>query len=211
MINRTFAPGKKPALATQGRSANPMTLFDKEDTDVLEDVNVDFESDHVLDSDDEGESNDSPDSDADDLSGEQGAFPENGFDEEVEEIEEDDDLLLVEELKSSPTLSKGEYQAVVGKPLASREKGKYGTWIKIIIPFHVKVPHSHDLLEVRFIASKNMDEEGRLFPIVKGILGRKPEIGMNLKEIAGRTVNVIIDHYTDDKGKTWEQVVSARK
>lgn len=124
----------------------------------------------------------------------------------------DDNLMIMGEVKREPRLEVDDYPSTVGRGInAKREPiGMYGPWVKITIPFNVKDPKNDEIVTVNFIANKSIDPKSRLYSILKGILGRTPEAGLNLRELEGKRVMVSIEHRVDENGNVWENVSSVR-
>lgn len=123
----------------------------------------------------------------------------------------DENLYVLDEPTRKPKLPEGNYPGTVGRVKAEKmASGKYGPWIQITLPFHIKRPETGEPIEVRFVANKSMSFTSRLFPIVKGILGKAPETGFNLRELEGQSVTVGIEHNTDAKGNVWDNVAFVR-
>lgn len=74
------------------------------------------------------------------------------------------------------------------------------------IPFEVSIPGGAKAT-ANFVSSLNLDPEKRLYPVVSGILGKPAKEGMDLRKLAGRSVQVTIAHRCDEKGNTWADVV----
>lgn len=123
---------------------------------------------------------------------------------------EDENLLILEDPAQYKVLEPGEHPAVVGRPLATKEYGERGPWIKVTLPFHVENPETKTIVDVPFFASNSMRPSGRLYPVIKGILGHNPEGGTNLKDLTGREVYVTIAHKVDSSGAIWPQISSVR-
>lgn len=125
--------------------------------------------------------------------------------------EDDIDLYIWDAPKRGPRLPEGEHSAKVGKVSAERMQGAYGEWIKITIPFLIFSEEIMDNIAVCFRASKNLRPDGRMYPIVKGILGAEPESGFDFKRLEGKVVKVVLEHEADQYGDIWENVVSVKK
>lgn len=125
--------------------------------------------------------------------------------------DEDANLYIWNEPIRGPRLPEGEYQAKVGRISAERMQGAYGEWIKITIPFIIFSEEILDNIAVCFRASKSLRPDGRMYPIVKGILGTEPESGFDFKRLEGKVVKVVLEHQADKYGDIWENVVSVKK
>lgn len=68
-----------------------------------------------------------------------------------------------------------------------------------------------DNIAVCFRASKSLRPDGRMYPIVKGILGVEPESGFDFKRLEGKVVKVVLEHEADKYGDIWENVVSVKR
>jgi len=133
--------------------------------------------------------------------------------ENEQELGNDDetDLYIWNEPTRGPRLSEGEYKAEVGKISAERMQGAYGEWIKITIPFIIFSEENMDNIVVCFRASKSLRPDGRMYPIVRGILGAEPEWGFDFKQLEGKVVKVVLEHEADQQGNIWENIVSVKK
>lgn len=173
-----------------------------EETDTDEDELDLDDADDEVDSEADGAEDDEIDGDAEDNEAD-----ESGDD---DWDAEEDDLLILKFNKRKPKLSEGEYMARVGRITAEKKKGQDGEpWVKVTLPFEVK--NASGVVTVPFRASMSLSPKGRLYPIVKGILGRTPEEGLNMRELQGKRVKVEIGHYVDDHGSVWEEVISVKK
>jgi len=133
-------------------------------------------------------------------------------DEEPEDLDETDhDLFTVHYKKREAQLDEGVYTAIVGEVSATSVEGPYGKYIRVIIPFHVTNPDTGKTVTARFVGNRSFDPAGRLYPIIKGILGATPPESFDLREITGKKVKVTIEHRTDDHGNVWENITGARK
>lgn len=130
---------------------------------------------------------------------------------EVEESDDDDDLFTLKESLREAKLEEDDYLATVGKPVAEKEEGKYGPWVKITLPFIIKNPETGEKVTVPFVANRSMDPKSRMYPILKGIIGAAPTSGFNLKSVEGKRVKVSIKHRIDEKGNVWENIIAARQ
>ena len=179
--------------------------YDDDNDSEMEDTDTDEDELDLDDSDDDVDSNAGND---DEIDSDDDAEVEQSGDDEWDA--EEDDLLILKFNKRKPKLSEGEYMARFGSITAERQKGTNDeTWVKVTLPFEVK--NANDTVTVPFRASMNLSPKGRLYPIVKGILGRAPEEGLNMRELQGKRVKVEIGHYIDDHGSVWEEVKSIKK
>lgn len=134
------------------------------------------------------------------------------IEEELEDLEEPDtDLLTVHYKKREAQLDEGVYTAIVGEVIATRVEGPYGKYIRVMIPFRVTNPDTGKAVTARFVGNRSLDPAGRLYQIIKGILGTPPPDYFDLREITGKKVKVTIEHRIDDRGNVWENVTGARK
>jgi hypothetical protein len=138
---------------------------------------------------------------------------ETDFEENEQGFRDDDDadLYIWDAPKRGPRLPEGEYPAIVGKISAERMQGAYGEWIKITIPFLIFSQEILDTIAVCFRASKSLKSDGRMYPIVKGILGAEPESRFDFKQLEGKAVKVVLEHNADQYGEVWENVVSVTR
>jgi len=121
-------------------------------------------------------------------------------------------LLVLEDSKRIPKLEEDEYTARIGLVTAEQVTvGQFGPWVKVTIPFKINIPDSLESLTVNFVANKSIAPSSRMYPIIKGILGKSPENGFTLSEINGKKVKVMIEHRTDADGNVWENIASVRK
>ncbi|GEM_PF-6382094 len=137
-------------------------------------------------------------------------YPE--IDDWIKEIkEEDNDLLILNSNQHEPVLNEGEYEAIVGRISAEEADGEFGPYVKVTIPFNIVNPVDGEAVTIRFMANRSMSRKGKLYPIVKGILGSIPPVAFNLRELEGKEVYVTIKHKSDNRGGIWENVVAARR
>lgn len=123
---------------------------------------------------------------------------------------EEDDLLVLRVIKREARLSKGEYPARIGTVAAEKMSGKDGSnWVKVTLPFEIRT--TSGMVTVPFIASMSLSPKGRFYPVIKGILGHEPQVGINLRELQGVQVMVQIDHRVDDQGSVWEEVKRVKR
>jgi hypothetical protein len=183
-----------------------------EEDDYGEDNDSDIEEDDDLDDSDDLQELEDPDDDAD--SGEASEESEDG--DEVghsgdDEEAEEDDLLTLKDTKRTPRLGKGHYTARIGRITAALRTGEGGdTWVVATVPFEIPGKTGKPVT-VFFKASTNLNPNGRMYPLVTGILGYEPEAGYSLRNLQGRQVRVEIDHRQDPNGNVWEEVISAKK
>ena len=127
--------------------------------------------------------------------------------EEIEEIEEDD--LIFHPLRRQAVLPVGKYHAVIKDITAESREGMYGTFKSIRIRFQIF--HDERQVVVNFLAQKDLKPSGKLFKMLKMILGEAPSDGFNLRDLKGEKVVVEVGHRLDSNGDTWEEVLSAVK
>lgn len=139
-------------------------------------------------------------------------FEEDAFESKRKNDTDGFNLFILEEPKREVLIDAGRYTAKVGEiSVTRRVAANDSTWFRVKIPFHISDPDTGMLLKtVDFYASKSMDENGRLYPIIKGILGKEPDIGMSLKVLENRKVRVRIEHDEFLSGVTREQIVSVK-
>ena len=179
--------------------------YDSDNDSEMEDADTDEDELELDDSDDELDNDAGSD---DDIDSDGDAEEERSSEDEWDA--EEDDLLILKHNKRKAKLNEDEYKARIGKITAERKKGDDGEpWVKVTLPFEVKT--ASGVVTVPFRASMSLSPKGRLYPIVKGILGRAPEEGLNLRELQGKQVKVKIGHYVDDRGSVWEEVKSVRR
>lgn len=123
---------------------------------------------------------------------------------------EEDDLLTFKDDIRQPVLKEGEYLAKITNVTGEKRGNSDGRgWVNVKILFEIE--HAGFRVEVPFWAGMSLNPSGRLYPIVEGILGMPPELGMNLKMLQGRTTTVTIGHRKDEKSNIWEEIRSTRK
>ncbi len=108
-------------------------------------------------------------------------------------------------------MDEGDYPAKIGKLSAKKMMGVYEPWVRVTIPFNIKNRNSGKNVTVNFMASCSLNVNSRLFPIVKGILGKVPKGDFKLRQLEGKKVTVSIKHWEDKKGNVWENVVAVRQ
>ena len=124
--------------------------------------------------------------------------------------EEEDDLLTFKDDIRQPVLKEGEYLAKITNVTGEKRRNSDGReWVNTKILF--EIDHAGSRVLVPFWAGMSLNESGRLYPIVEGILGMPPKPGMSLKMLQGRTTAVTIGHHKDAKGNVWEEIRSTRK
>lgn len=225
---------KRRNMSNSLTSSKSLNVMLGEEEEILEEDDIEEGTENDLDDNDADEYDDDNDSEIEDAgtnedelglddSGDEVDSDADGDDEfdsaddaEVEESSDDDwdaeedDLLTLKHNKRKPKLSEDEYMARIGKITAEKKKGDDGEpWVKVTLPFEVKT--ASGVVTVPFRASMSLSPKGRLYPIVKGILGSAPEEGLNLRELQGKQVKVKIGHYVDDRGSVWEEVKSVRR
>ena len=122
---------------------------------------------------------------------------------------EEDDLLTFKDDARQPVLKEGEYLAKITNVTGKKRWNSDGSeWVNVKILFEIE--HAGFRVEVPFWAGMSLSSSGRLYPIVKGILGMTPTPGMSLKMIEGRTTIVTIGHRKDEKSNIWEEIKNTR-
>lgn len=122
---------------------------------------------------------------------------------------EDDELYTFSVTKRKPVLEVGKYLAEVGRPSAEKMGDSHKYWVRLTIPFKIKADSGSTT--VLFMASKSLNRKGRLYPIIRGILGRHPSDGFDLRSLEGREVRVEVGHNEDEYGNVWEQILSVER
>lgn len=121
------------------------------------------------------------------------------------------DLLVVNEIIRKAELDEGDIPATVIDVQAEMvEEGQYGPWVKATIVFETKDQYNNSSAEVKFVANRSLNPKSRLFPIVKGIMGKTPEPNFDLRNLLNKRVMITIKHNQDEIGNVWENVVSVR-
>lgn len=126
----------------------------------------------------------------------------------AEEDEEEDDLIFHPRHRQA-ALPAGKYHAVIKDITAESREGMYGTFKSIRIRF--RIFHDEREVVVNFLAQKDLKPSGKLFKMLKMILGEAPSDGFNLRDLKGEKVVVEVGHRLDSNGDTWEEVLSAVK
>jgi len=183
----------------------------EKENDELMDDNLDENETEVEDQDapddyeDYSEVNDPdvPDDDEDELEESDGY--EVGETEEPEPKPKRNPFLMHQVLRE-PALKEGTYSAIVEDVKAKNQQGDYGNYILLSIFFKVKGPDKARVT-VPVRAGMSMNPESRLYRIVKGILGRNPLPGTDLRQLKGLRVRVVIEHQEDARGNVWEDIV----
>jgi hypothetical protein len=123
----------------------------------------------------------------------------------------DDSLYIAQRELRTAKLAEDHYLSTVSDVLAEKmPPGNFSTpWVRITIYFKICIDQSDNYVLARFISSNNLSSKGRMYPIVKGILGSEPGIDFNFKDLIGRRANVTIKHRTDEDGNVWDNVVEA--
>lgn len=197
---------------------NEELLFEENEELELEEEEEDMPEDDE--ETDDGEEEEEEDASEEDDTDEVDAEEEDGEDDTDEEEEEDaseedddKDLFVCKAKTHEPELDIGKYPSTVGKVTAEKKnESKYNNpWVLVKIPFNIEHPETGKKVTVTFSASKNLSPDGRLYPIVRGILGREPQDNFDIRTLEGMQALVTIEHRTDDSGNIWENVVEARK
>lgn len=126
----------------------------------------------------------------------------------AEEDEEEDDLIFHPTHRQA-ALPAGTYYAVIKEVTAESRVGMYGTFKSIRIRFQIF--HDERQVVVNFLAQKDLKPSGKLFKMLKMILGEAPSDGFNLRDLKGEKVVVEVGHRLDSNGDIWEEVLSAEK
>ncbi|MPM83021.1 hypothetical protein SDC9_130084 [bioreactor metagenome] len=126
----------------------------------------------------------------------------------AEEDEEEDDLIF-HPMHRQAALPAGTYYAVIKEVTAESRVGMYGTFKSIRIRFQIF--HDERQVVVNFLAQKDLKPSGKLFKMLKMILGEAPSDGFNLRDLKGEKVVVEVGHRLDSNGDIWEEVLSAEK
>ena len=127
--------------------------------------------------------------------------------EAIEEIEEDD--LIFHPLRRQAVLPVGKYHAVIKDITAESREGIYGSFVSIRIKF--EVCYDGKQVVINFLTHKDLKPSGKLFKMIRMILGEVPSDGFNLRTLKGKEVVVEVGHRLDANGDTWEDVLSAEK
>ena len=125
----------------------------------------------------------------------------------IEEIEEDDLIFLP--LRRKAALPDGKYHAVIKEIIAETRVGVYGKFISIRMKF--EICHDEKRITINFLTHKDSKPTGKLFKIIKSILGEVPSNGLDLRTLKGKEVLVELGHRVDENGNTWEEVLNAEK
>ena len=127
--------------------------------------------------------------------------------EETEETEEDD--LIFHPLRRQAVLPAGKHHAVIKEVTAESREGVYGQFTSIRIKF--EVCYDEKRVVINFLTHKDLKPSGRLFKMIRMILGEVPSDGFNLRNLKGKEVVVEVGHRLDANGDTWEDILSAEK
>ena len=125
----------------------------------------------------------------------------------IEEIEEDNLIFLP--LRRKAALPAGKYHAVIKEIIAETRVGVYGKFISIRMKF--EICHDEKRITINFLTHKDSKPTGKLFKIIKSILGEVPSNGLDLRTLKGKEVLVEVGHRVDENGNTWEEVLNAEK
>ncbi len=129
-----------------------------------------------------------------------------GDDDEVVE-----DLLILNDEKRQAVFDEGEeLKSKLSDVTAKKITGIYGKYILLTFTFPVKVPHSEEMLNVRYVVSSSNKPESRFYSFYQRLTGEEPKNGVDLKSLIGTKVWVTIGHNTDDEGNVWDNVVAVR-
>lgn len=183
-------------------------LYDEEDDDIpLLDLEEDLEEqEYIFDEDIDDFNEDSLNNEDNDENNDEDPFEDDNID------DDDEDLFAMVKPKRKAKLPENVYSAQVGDVNAEKmDRGKFGKpWIRVTIPFNIKHPKTGEIVTVPFFANKSTGKNSRLYPIIKGILGRVPDEEYSLKHLIGKKVQVVIEHNEDDDGNIWENIVLVR-
>lgn len=122
-----------------------------------------------------------------------------------------DDLFILENVLRKARLPEGRYKGRIGHLKAEKVSSDSGDWIRVTFLVMVKSPTDGFEVPVKFMASKSLKPESRMYKFLKNVLGYSPSIGMDLRELKGKLVVVTIEHKTDSNGNVWENIVSVSK
>jgi len=134
--------------------------------------------------------------------------PDIALSAETEETVEAD-LLMFQPLRRKAALPDGKYHAVIKEITAESREGVYGKFVSIRIKF--EICYEEKRIVINLLTHKDSKPTGKLFKVIKMVLGEVPSNGFDLRNLKGKEVWVEVGHRVDENGNTWEEVLSAEK